>query len=58
MNMYNTVCGVETVSRPLRDAFRRSFSLTKIRLNTVQLTINMKASSDHIVFMLSLKTIV
>ena len=49
--MYNTACSVETVSQPLRDVFRRSFSLTKIRLNTVQLTISMKASSDHIILM-------
>ena len=56
--MYDTVCDVETVSRPLRDVCRRSLSLTKIRLNTVQLTIHMKASSDHIALMLSLKTIV
>ena len=56
--MYDTVCDVETVSRPLRDVCRRSLSLTKIRLNTVQLTLNMKASSYHIVLMVSLNTIV
>ena len=58
MNMYNTACDVETLSRPLRVVCRRSFRLTKIRLNTVQLTINMKASSDYIVLVLSLNTIV
>ena len=54
--MYDTACDVETVSRPLRDVCRRSLSLTKIRLDTVQLTINMKASSDYIFVMLSLNT--
>ena len=53
--MFNTACDGETVSRQVRNACRRSFTFTKIRLNTVHLTIHMKASSDHTAIMLSLK---